>query len=200
MAGASAVVAGVGQTVAWSTNLGDPATVSVYVHNVDGTITAAERARIQDAVTAFNDETGGNGVTSGLFMVLVTDPAQADVIVENATTTPLGGQANGVLGDTEMQFAPSASSQTDDGNPYVQFTGYVTVKLVEGWNWYVGANPAAIGANQYDYQTVVTHELGHAVGLYHDTSTYPGFNDDNHSVMYPELGAGLTRRNFSDHD
>ena len=61
-------------------------------------------------------------------------------------------------------------------------------------------NPALIGSNQYDYQTVVTHELSHAVGLYHDSSTYVGFNDDNHSVMYPSLGSGLTRRNFSVYD
>src|SRR5438105_7575790 len=86
MAGASAILAGVGQTVAWSTSLGAPATVGVYVYNPDGSLTAAERARIQDAITAFNDETGGDGVHSGLYVTLVTDPAQADIILENATT------------------------------------------------------------------------------------------------------------------
>ena len=59
--GASGVIPGVGQTIGWSTNLGAPATVHVYVNNADGSITADEQARIQDAVKAFNDETGGDG-------------------------------------------------------------------------------------------------------------------------------------------
>ena len=133
-------------------------------------------------------------------MALVTDPTQANIILENAPTTRIGGQSSGVLGDTEMMYAPSTSNQTSNGNPYLQFSGYVTVNIVEGWNWYTGVNPALIGSNQYDYQTVVTHELSHAVGLYHDSSTYVGFNDDNHSVMYPSLASGLTRRNFSVYD
>jgi hypothetical protein len=172
----------------------------VYVYNRDGSLTSDEQARIQDAITAFNDETGGNGVTRGLAMALVTDPTQANIILENAPTTRIGGQLNGVLGDAEMMYAPSTSNQTANGNPYLQLSGYVTVNIVEGWNWYTGVNPALIGSNQYDYQTVVTHELSHAVGLYHDSSTYVGFNDDNHSVMYPSLGSGLTRRNFSVYD
>src|SRR5205807_330903 len=118
----------------------------------------------------------------------------------NAATTRIGGQSSGVLGDTEMMFAPSTSNQTSNGNPYLKFSGYVTVNIVEGWNWYTGADPGLIPSNQYDYQTVVTHELSHAVGLYHDASTYAGFNDDNHSVMYPSVSAGLTRRNFSVYD
>jgi len=90
-----------------------------------------------------------------------------NLILENAPTTRIGGQLNGVLGDAEMMYAPSTSNQTANGNPYLQFSGYVTVNIVEGWNWYTGVNPALIGSNQYDYQTVVTHELSHAVGLYH---------------------------------
>ena len=31
-----------------------------------------------------------------------------------------------------MTYAPSTSNQTSNGNPYLQFSGYVTVNIVEG--------------------------------------------------------------------
>jgi hypothetical protein len=37
--------------------------------------------------------------------------------------------------------------------------------MIQGWNWYAGADPAQIGSDQFDFQTVVTHELGQALGL-----------------------------------
>src|SRR5262249_11674408 len=50
----------------------------------------------------------------------------------------------------------------------------------------------AIGAGQYDLQTIATHELGHAVGLEHSA--------DTRSAMYASLGMGITRRGFTDQD
>ena len=41
-------------------------------------------------------------------------------------------------------------------------------------------------AGQYDFQTVVTHELGHGLGL--------GHSSDTGSVMYPEIGTAAARR------
>ena len=41
------------------------------------------------------------------------------------------------------------------------------ITLLQGWNWYAGADPSQIGAGQYDFETTVTHELGHALGLGH---------------------------------
>src|SRR5262249_4091404 len=55
-------------------------------------------------------------------------------------------------------------------------------------NWFAGAG-TGVGANQYDFQTVVTHELGHALGL--------GHSADVNSVMAPTLGTGQARRNLS---
>src|SRR5207253_5336887 len=103
------------------------------------------------------------------------------------------------LGNAEMRFHPSSSGQHDDFHPYLQFSGYVTVKIVEGWNWYAGSNPARIGSGQFDYQTVVTHELAHAIGLYHDTNYYAVLND-GYDVMYPALSTGVIRRNISIYD
>jgi hypothetical protein len=89
-----------------------------------------------------------------------------DVVVSMASTCALGGAADGVLG------CESPGS----------------IALVSGWDWYAGADPSAIGAGQYDFQTVVEHELGHALGL--------GEGTDPGSVMYPTLAAGATNRNL----
>ena len=76
------------------------------------------------------------------------DKSRTPVIV-GAARTPigkfLGGLAEGVLG-----------CEDDSG-----------VTLVQGWNWYTGAAPSAIGPTQYDFGTIVTHELGHALVVTH---------------------------------
>src|SRR5262249_25663832 len=54
---------------------------------------------------------------------------------------------------------------------------------------YVGADPVGIAPGQYDFQTLVIHELGHAIGL--------GHSDDAASAMYPRLAAGQLRRSLS---
>jgi hypothetical protein len=63
---------------------------------------------------------------------------------------------------------------------------------VSGWNWYTGADPSAIAPGQFDFETVVAHELGHALGL--------GEGSDPASVMYPYLASGVARRALSSGD
>jgi Matrixin len=60
------------------------------------------------------------------------------------------------------------------------------ITLIQGWNWYAGADPSAIGAGQYDFQTVVTHEVGHSLGLGHSEVTS--------SVMFPMLSTAMAHR------
>ena len=84
--------------------------------------------------------------------------------------SPCGGVADGVLGCAAA--------------------GEIT--LVAGWAWYSEADAALIEFGEYDFQTIVTHELGHAVGLDH--------SGDEDSVMYEALADGEFRRNITEWD
>jgi hypothetical protein len=66
------------------------------------------------------------------------------------------------------------------------------ITIINGWNWYLGTDTSTVGKNQYDFETVIAHELGHALGLGHSV--------DGGSVMYPYLATGQGRRTltFSD--
>jgi hypothetical protein len=125
----------------------------------------AEVADLGDAMDYLNQALASFGVN------LSWAPAGAipDVTVHFATTTPEGGEADGVLGFTTAQNA---------------------VYIVAGWNFYTGSDPGQIGANQFDFTTLATHELAHTLGL--------GESQDPDSVMYEYLAPGTVRRTFSD--
>jgi hypothetical protein len=135
--------------------------LTLYVDNSSGAFTADELARVDDAVAALNLVVGPYGAT--LVEVGAADSTTASVVVHIAATCALGGAADGVLG-------------CEDGD----------ITLISGWDWFSGANPAAVGAGQYDFETIVLHELGHALGL--------GHSADDTSVMYATLAAGVARR------
>jgi hypothetical protein len=141
--------------------------VTLYVDNANGDLSADELARIQDAVTAVDAVTEPYGVA----VQEVSDPTQADVTLNMATTSAVGGYADGVLGCT-----------TDAGQ----------ITIINGWNFYAGSDATQIGATQYDFETVVTHELGHALGL--------GHSSDSTSVMYATLNAGAVNRSLTTAD
>ena len=133
----------------------------VYVDNSNGLVVSDELMRIQDAIGTVNDVVSPYGTT--IYQVDTLDLANITLTIE--TTSILGGLADGVLGCTA------------DGD---------RITLIHGWNWYVGAESLTIGLAQYDFQTTVTHEIGHALGL--------GHSDDISSVMYAMLSPGTTRR------
>lgn len=70
------------------------------------------------------------------------------------------------------------------------FTGSIT--LISGWDWYTGSDSAWIGQGQYDFQTIVTHELGHILGLDH--------SGDVESVMHAYLAEGAVHRAITAQD
>jgi titin len=137
--------------------------IELYVDNSNGELSAAELARIQDAVNAVDAVTETYGVT----IEEVNDPTLADATLKMDSTSAVGGLADGVLGCT-----------TDAGE----------ITIVQGWNFYTGASATTVPAGQYDFQSVATHELGHALGL--------GHSSDANSTMFATLDTGMARRNL----
>ena len=115
--------------------------LNVYVNDPAGYFTSDMLARIQDTINAWDAVLAPYNVT----ITEVSDPTLANFVLDTSTTSAVGSAANGVLGC----FNPANAELT----------------ILQGWNWYAGADSTQIGASQYDFQTTVSHELGHALGL-----------------------------------
>jgi hypothetical protein len=138
--------------------------LNVYVDNSSGGFNADEMARIQDVINNVNALVNQYGTD----LITVSSPSDANIIIDIGNSTGVGGYADGVLGATTQ-------------------AGEVTI--VQGWNWYAGTDTASIGSTQYDFATVMTHEMGHAIGL--------GHSADGGSVMYASLVAGAAKRSMA---
>jgi hypothetical protein len=142
-------------------------TLTVAVQDDSGAgIDPNEVARLSDAMSYLNAALGSFGVN----LSWAAPGTAADVHVHFASSTPYGDASAGVLGFT-----------TADNDVYLVTTG---------WNFYTGSDPTQVGAGQYDFLTLATHELAHTVGL--------GESVDPASVMYEYLAPGTARRTFTD--
>jgi Matrixin/Prealbumin-like fold domain len=140
-------------------------TILVYVDNSQGDVTGDEQAAIDRAIASLNGDLSAFGVT---LVDNSADPSglmDSNIIITLAATSDIGGQADGVLGVTELG-------------------GSIT--LINTWNY---SFSQTAGQDQYDFQTVATHELGHALGLGHST--------DTNSVMFPYLSPGDARHDLT---
>jgi hypothetical protein len=136
--------------------------LSVYINDPSGLFTPDELARIQDAINAWDALLAPYNVT----IAEVSDPTQANITIDTGSTSACGSAADGVLGCFN---APNAE-----------------ITILQGWNWSAGSDPSQIGGNQYDFETTVLHELGHALGL--------GGSTNSTSPMYETLAADVADR------
>ena len=145
------------------------ATIGVSLTDAAGAVTADEQARLEDSLAELNTSFGAYGVS----LVVLDDPANVDAQfnVVIADMTPCGDMADGVLGCT---------------------SGPGEITIVDGWNWYTSDDATALGVGQFDFQTVLTHELGHALGLTH--------SGDDLSVMHSWLSDGTAHRALTAND
>jgi uncharacterized repeat protein (TIGR01451 family) len=154
-------------------NVLQPVSTGVLVVAVDD-LPAGQAAGQQAAIDAAVASLNGVLTTRGVSLVEIhgDDTVAADVHLHVSDTSAIGGVAQGVLG--------------------VMQQGIGEVTIISGWNYYYGGDTSAVGANQYDFETVVMHELGHAIGLGHST--------DTGSVMFPYLGTAQARRSLTESD
>ena len=128
--------------------------LNVYIRSIGGSFSPDMLARIREALTSIDTLL----VPYSVSINEVSDPAMATVIINTSMTSASGTAADGVLG-----------SYDPGSNP-------VAITFLQGWDWYAGVDPVAIGASQYDFQTSVMHELGHALGLGHSSDAASAMN------------------------
>jgi uncharacterized repeat protein (TIGR01451 family) len=136
-----------------------PGAINVAVDLPAGPHAQAEQAAIAAAIDSLNSEVGPLGIQFS--QVFGADADVTAVHIRLAPSSYIGGADEGVLG------AYSADGQ---------------ITLIDDWNWYLGSDANGIAGDQYDFQSVVTHELGHALGL--------GESSDPASAMYLYLSPG----------
>lgn len=58
--------------------------------------------------------------------------------------------------------------------PWNTYISSATIEIDEDENWYTGSSASGIAGNQFDLQSVMTHEIGHAVAIMHTNAACAG--------------------------
>jgi hypothetical protein len=167
---------------AWGLNC---ANVTYFIDTSHGSMTGAMVNRIHDAINTWD------GTDACLtFVELLSDPGNTtDIHIHNGAIDGAGG----TLGQASITYDSGHGSESyPDGTPWHLILD-VDITMDTGETWFTGAgNPPA---GQFDYWSVVLHEIGHALGLGHaDSGTEPN------SVMLPTISSGTSRRTLTAED
>jgi hypothetical protein len=166
--------------------LGKPAVETVFI---DPSLTAGEKAGVLRAMTAINS------LGTGILLLETSSQEGASIAVDVSAAVPPAD-----LAWTQPGIVSAPVVTLPDGEQLYRMT-HAVVQVNSHWSqWWTGASPAADFTGLVDFQTVMEHELGHAIGLGHDSGTYPGTNADGHSPMFPGTEFGVIRRQFSPND
>ncbi len=139
--------------------------LTLYVDNSNQAFSPDELARIESAVAEVTALVAPYGTN-----IIVVDGSiglEANIVLNSGSTSVLGGMADGILGVATT-------------------SGEITI--IDGWDWYAGEDSIGIAWGQFDFQTVIIHELAHSLGLGHSL--------DSISVMFPQLAPAETRRDL----
>lgn len=79
------------------------------------------------------------------------------------------------------------------GESLADMGGIAKISINKVFDWFAGDDGKSIGKNQYDYQTAITHEILHMIGLDDDF-------ENHEAVSYGLLSPGEIRRNIDTHE
>jgi hypothetical protein len=130
-----------------------------FQYNTNFDVNAAAKAAFERALTTWTCKSGINWRTSGTTTNGYADDA-TNVVLFDATLP------SGVLARATSRFNGSAITGSCDMENTVWWLKEIDVQAREsGVTWQYG--PALATSGQYDFETVLLHELGHAHGLGH---------------------------------
>lgn len=109
--------------------------------------------------------------------------------------------ANQIFAFTKPHFY-ALPLTVSDGTEFIEFIKYTNCDKTDLINWHY-TNDSAPGGLQYDFDSLVLHELGHAMGLHHpegatilnihepDTALYPWYSYDTYAPIMEQGGIDI---------